>query len=168
MPRGGKAWDAAKGEPNRRAFKRLVESGQAHGVLAFEAGQALGWCCVGPRADFPRTERTRALKSDWDEGTWAVTCFYVPAKQRGRGVATKLLEAAVALARKRGARTLEGYPVRATKPTRAASIPAAFAWTGVTPMFAQAGFERACAVESARELWKLELGARKRRVRAQP
>ena len=166
VERGGKLWEASKGEPNRRAFRRLVTDGKALGVLAFEGGEAVGWCCVGPRADFPRTERVKALKGEWDEGTWSVVCFFVPAKQRGRGVASRLLEAAVALARRHGARTLEGYPVRATKAMRGAPIPAAFAWTGVTPMFAAAGFERACAVESARELWKLALGPRRRAPKA--
>ena len=29
VPMGGKAWDAAKGSPNREAFRSLVQSGRA-------------------------------------------------------------------------------------------------------------------------------------------
>jgi len=39
--KGGQAWEQAKGEPNRRAFRKLVESGQAHGIIALRQGQRL-------------------------------------------------------------------------------------------------------------------------------
>jgi predicted GNAT family acetyltransferase len=41
----------------------------------------------------------------------SVTCFFVPRKHRRKGIAAGLLEAAVELARKRGARIVEGDPV---------------------------------------------------------
>ncbi len=160
VERGGKLWEAVKGERNRRAFRKLVDGGGAQGVLAFDGDEPIGWCCVGPRAEFPRAEGIKALRGAWDEGTWSVVCFYIPAKQRGRGVATRLLDAAIELARKQGAHTLAGVPVRAPRGAKTASIPAVFAWTGVTPMFASAGFERACPAEAARELWKLEFAAK--------
>lgn len=156
VPMGGASWERSKGEPNRRALRELVERGAIHAVLAFDGEQPLGWCCLGPRADFPRAERVKALRGAWDAGTWSVVCFYIPARARGRGVATALLAAAVELARERGARVLEAYPVRSLSDS-AADIPAAFAWTGVVTMFARAGFERASA-SGAREVWKLALG----------
>jgi GNAT superfamily N-acetyltransferase len=168
VERGGKAWESAKGARNKRAFRELVEAGRADGLLAFEGAEPVGWCALGPRAEFPRTERVKALKSAWDGATWSVNCFYIPAQQRGRGVATKLLAGAIELARKRGARTLEGYPLRST----GGDIPAAFAWTGVVAMFERAGFECAQRTDSPRELWRLSLPAKRaakaraRRVRS--
>jgi GNAT superfamily N-acetyltransferase len=140
VPRGGKLWEESKGEPNRRAMAKLVKAGRVHGILAFADGEPVGWCCVGPRADFPRLERTKAFAGDWDAGTWSVTCFYVPARWRRQGLAGKLLDAVVDLARELGARNLEGYPV---KPARGAgaSVPATFAWTGVEPLFERRKFK---------------------------
>jgi len=136
-PRGGKLWEDCKGRPNRDAFRRLVKGGHVYGALAFAEGVPVGWCCVGPRADFPRLERTKPLATDWDEDTWSVTCFFVNSGWRGRGVGGRLLQAAVEVARRAGARRLEAYPV-APKSDRA--IPAAFAWTGVPAMFEACGF----------------------------
>ncbi len=158
LPRGGKLWEDSKGEPNKRALRELVRGGEVHALLAFDGEQAVGWCALGPRADFPRLERVRAARSEWDADTWSVVCFYMPAKQRGKGVASALLDAAIVHAREHGARALEGYPVRAADPTQ--QLPAAFAWTGVVAMFEARGFERR-SPPGARELWTLELGAKR-------
>lgn len=165
LPRGGKLWQDSKGEPNKRAFRGLVKRGEVHALLAFDGEQTVGWCCLGPRADFPRLERVKAARSEWDASTWSVVCFYMPAKQRGKGVASALLDAAIVHARERGARMLEGYPVCSTNPTQQ-RLPAAFAWTGVVPMFEARGFERR-SPRGARELWTLDLGA-KRAKRPRP
>lgn len=137
--RSGQAWEAAKGEPNRRAFRRLVEDGRVFGALAFDEGEPVGWCNLGPRADYARLLKSRVLASP-SPASWAVTCFYIPAARRGQGVASALLRHAVGLARRHGAPALEGYPV---EPSDAADgrIPAAFAWTGVRSLFERAGFQ---------------------------
>jgi len=132
IPRGGKLWQENKGKPNRRAFRQLVRAGKVFGCLAFAGDEPVGWCCVGPRADFPRLRTIKALQTDWNQATWSVTCFYIRSRWRGRRVASKLLKAAVEVARQNGAKRLEGYPV---KPYGDGSIPAAFAWTGVPRLF---------------------------------
>lgn len=139
---GKAAWEAGKGEGNRAAFRALVESGGATGVLAFgEGGEAVGWCAVGPRAGFERVERSRALsRAGVGEGTWSLNCFYIPAKWRGRGVARALLAGAVELAFSRGAAEVEAYPV--PPPASGGRVPATFAYTGPLTMFEAAGFER--------------------------
>ncbi len=95
LPRGGKLWEQSKGAKNKRAFKRLVAAGKVSGCLAFAGDEPVGWCCVGPRGDFPRLERTKALATDWDEHTWSVVCFFISAKWRHHGVAGTLLKEAV-------------------------------------------------------------------------
>ena len=137
VPHGGKLWEQSKGEKNRRAFKRLVQAGEVHGCLAFVDSEPVGWCCIGPRGDFPRLATIKALQLPWDEGTWSVTCFFIRSRWRNRGVASALLRAAVKLARDQGARELEGYPVR---PYGDGRIPAAFAWTGVPRLFQEQKF----------------------------
>ncbi|MEO8252714.1 MAG: GNAT family N-acetyltransferase, partial [Chloroflexota bacterium] len=67
---------------------------------------------------------------------WSVVCFWIPRKERGKGVATALLEAAVSLARERGAAALEAYPVD----TADGRKPATYLFTGTLAMFLRAGF----------------------------
>lgn len=161
LPRGGKLWEASKGEPNRRALLELIRSGAAHALLAFDGPRAVGWCSLGPRAQYPRLERVKAARSNWDASTWSLVCFFIPSRERGRGVASALLDAAIAYAREHGARALEGYPVRSARGA-AAQIPAAFAWTGVASMFERRGFTRV-SPRGARELWRIEFDAPKTR-----
>jgi len=139
LPRGGKLWEEHKGAKNKRAFKRLVTSGRVTGCLAFAGDEPVGWCCIGPRRDFPRLARVKALATDWDASTWSVVCFYIRAGWRERGVASALLDEAIKLARASGAKTLEAYPVKVKEDGR--PMPAAFAWTGVPRLFERAGFE---------------------------
>ena len=138
VPRGGKAWEDAKGPKNRDRFRRLVRAVKVHGVLAFSGEEPVGWCSFGPRQTFPRLETVRALQGQWSKGTWSIVCFYIPSKWRGHGVATRLLEAATARAFELGAREIEGYPVVPKKPPE--PIPPVFAWTGVPALFERAGY----------------------------
>lgn len=135
----GKAdWEQRRGARNRAAFRRLVRAGRATGVLALEGERAIGWCSVAPRSDFAGLEAKRSLATDWDAGTWSVTCFFLAKDGRGRGLGTRLLRAAVTLARAGGATRLEGYP--AVPPRDGSALPAAFAWTGLPGMFEACGF----------------------------
>lgn len=149
--KGGKSWDAAKGEPNRKAFKTLVGSGAVHGVIAFVEGKPVGWCNIGPRADFMRIEQSRVLQRPSARVRWSIACFYVPSKWRRRGVAARLLDAAVAEAFRRGAEEVEGYPKKVHGPDGTA--PGAFVWTGVPAMFEDAGFKPEQAENSGRVIY---------------
>ena len=164
VPRGGELWKRNQGEPNKRAFRKLVEAGKVRGALAFSGGEPVGWCALGPRAEFPRTERVKALRAEWDEHTWSVNCFYIPRAWRGRGVASRLLALAVEIARAGGATVLEGYPVR-FKGVADPRLAAAFAWTGVQAMFDRCGFVEQPTPPAAHRLHRLALTppARKRR-----
>jgi len=140
LPRGGKLWQESKGAVNRASFRKLLQGGKVHGILAFAGDEPVGWCCFGPRATFPRLERVRALAHEWSADTWSIVCFYIRSAWRGRGVAGRLLEAATARALELGGREIEGYPV---VPKGANEIPAAFAYTGVPALFAKCGYEEA-------------------------
>jgi GNAT superfamily N-acetyltransferase len=127
-------FDALKGEPAKQAFRALVEAGEARGILAFEGERAVGWCALGPRADFPLTETKRSYVVKDAPAVWSVNCFFIHRDRRHRGLARRLLDAAVAEARAAGARTLEGYPwplpPGATRPS----------FKGTLSMFEAAGF----------------------------
>jgi GNAT superfamily N-acetyltransferase len=151
VPQGGKTWDEAKGPKNRDRFRRLVQAGKVHGVLAFCDGEPIGWCSFGPRETFPRLKGVRALQHDWSKGTWSVVCFYIPSRWRGRGVATRLLEAATARAFALGARVIEGYPVVPKKSPE--QVPAAFAWTGIPALFEKAAYSALPRPEASRPIF---------------
>jgi GNAT superfamily N-acetyltransferase len=151
VPRGGKLWEESKGEKNRASFRRLVKAGKVHAVLAFCGEEPIGWCSFGPRETFPRLETVRALKRDWSADTWSIVCFYIPARWRGRGVASRLLGEATTQAFALGAREIEGYPVVPKNPPE--RIPAAFAWTGVPALFEQAEYEELHRPEMSRPLY---------------
>lgn len=153
VPSGGAYWAEAKGDKNRRSFRALVESGAATGVLAFDGRAPAAWASVGPRADFAYFNRTRTIPPAAEERTWSVTCFFVARPYRRRGASQILLAAAKDLARKKGARILEGYPAA---PKSNGAQPDAFVHTGLPAMFKAAGFERA-AKAGAREIWRAAL-----------
>jgi GNAT superfamily N-acetyltransferase len=93
------------------------ESGTTSGLVASVDGEPAGWCAVEPRTAYPGL--LRVYRIPWegrdedrsDESVWAVTCVFVRAGFRGRGIAYALARAAVDFARQRGARALEAYPM---------------------------------------------------------
>jgi GNAT superfamily N-acetyltransferase len=65
-----------------------------------------------------------------------VVCFFVNKRFRRKGLALKLLEAAVEYAAKQGGSIVEGYPIEAG----AIRMADAFAYTGLASAFRKAGF----------------------------
>jgi len=128
-------WQAQKGAGNRRAFRRLVASGGTPGILAYAGGRPVGWCAIAPREDYPGLARSRVLKPVDETPVWSVTCLFIAKPYRRRGLSAALLSAAADLARSRGARLVEGYPVEP-----AATLPDPFVWTGLASSFRRAGF----------------------------
>jgi GNAT superfamily N-acetyltransferase len=129
-------WPKMKGAPSKRRFKALVQSGRAHGVLAYERDEPIGWCSFEQRSDMDRINRSPSLVCDDADRVWSLPCFFVKPGWRGKGVASKLLDAAVKALRKRGAKIIEGYPYK----TRGKTAPV-FVWTGTLSMFTRAGFK---------------------------
>jgi len=128
-----------EGERNRAALERLVAEGREPGLLAYDHGRPVGWVAVAPLPEFGRVFRSRTLKPAPDDPTdqiWSINCFVIRRDARRKGVASALLDAAVAHAAEHGARLVEGYPVN----TGSARMPAAELYTGTLEMFRRAGF----------------------------
>ena len=87
------------------------------GLVAYVDGEAVGWCAVEPRPAYIGLVRNNRVpwegrnEDKADDSVWALTCVFVRAGFRGRGIAHALARAAVDFARERGARALEGYPI---------------------------------------------------------
>jgi len=129
-------YERGKGAGNRGAFRRVVMSGSAPGVLAYDGRRPIAWCAVAPRADYPVLANSRVLKPVDEAPVWSVTCLFVHRDYRRSGVTVPLLRAAVDHVRRSGGGVAEGYPIDPKNGT----IPAAFAWTGLASAFRQAGF----------------------------
>lgn len=133
----GREFSANGNAGNRAALRALAEDGRPLGLLAYASTTPVGWATVAPRTDYPRIERSTTLKTPPGEtGVWSVPCFFIHRGHRGRGIATALLEAAVALARKKKAEVLEGYPTD----TRGGTKPNAEIFTGTISLFEKQGF----------------------------
>lgn len=129
-------FEKQKGQENKKALKRVVESGEIPGLLAYAHGQPIAWCSVAPRETYPVLERSPTLKRIDGKPVWSVVCFFVNKSFRRMGVTRELLKAAVEYAEKGGAKIVEGYPVEPKK----AKMPEVFAWTGFVSAFRKAGF----------------------------
>ena len=129
-------FDKRQGRGNQRALKKIVESGEEPGIIAYAGGQPIGWCAVAPREAYPVLDRSWTLKRVDDRPVWSVTCFFIAKAFRRKGVTVALLKAAIDYARQRGATIVEGYPVEPRK----GSMPDAFAFTGTASAFHRAGF----------------------------
>jgi len=93
------------------------ESGTTSGLVAYVEGEPAGWCAVEPRTAYFGLVRNNRVpwegrqEDKSDDSVWAVTCVFVRPGFRRRGLAYALARAAVDVARRRGARALEAYPI---------------------------------------------------------
>ncbi len=125
-----------RGEGNKKALKKIVDSGSIPGIIVYLKGQPLGWCAVAPREVFLSLERSRLLKRVDDKPVWSVVCFFVAKPFRHKGLMARLLEVAVDYVRSKNGLILEGYPVE----SKSGKMPDPFAYTGISSVFRKVGF----------------------------
>ncbi|HKI84423.1 MAG TPA: GNAT family N-acetyltransferase [Candidatus Krumholzibacteria bacterium] len=145
-----KDWQAGKGAANKRALQRLVSKGERPGVLAYLGKEAIAWCAIAPRSEYSYLARSRVLRAIDDEPVWSISCLFVLKPYRRQGVSVALLQAAVELAKKRGAKIVEAYPSL----PKMEKIPDTFVWTGVPSAFKKAGFSEAARHSPTRPIMR--------------
>jgi GNAT superfamily N-acetyltransferase len=144
-------FERLKGEGNKQAMRKIVESGQVPGLLAYEGRKPVGWCSVAPREDFPVLQRSRTLKPVDGTPVWSVTCFFVAKGYRGIGMNSRLLRAAVEYVRDQGGQVVEGYPIVPRKE----QVPVVFAFTGFASVFEGEGFVEVLRRSETRPIMRL-------------
>jgi len=142
-----------KGKENKRALKKIVDSGETPGILAYAKGEPIAWCAVAPREAYVALERSRILKPIDDKPVWSIVCFFVARNFRHKGISVKLLKAVVEYCREQGAKIVEGYPMEPKKD----QMPDAFAWTGLAAAFRQAGFKEILRRSPTRPIMRYRL-----------
>ena len=127
-------WRKRTGDPakNRRNMRGIVRARREPGLLAYEDGEPVGWVSIAPRDEFGQLLASRQYKPrDTDAGVYSLVCFYVDPRAKRQGVQSALLDAALAHAKRKGARAVEAYP-HASDPRD---------YMGTVELFRQAGFE---------------------------
>jgi len=142
-----------KGEGNRKALKRIVDSGEVPGILAYVNQEPAGWCSIAPREKFVTLERSRVLGRVDDKPVWSITCFFVARPYRGKGLTVKLLEACLKHAKEHGGSIVEGYPIDPTQ----GKTPDVFAYTGLVSAFRKAGFVEVARRSVTRPIMRYEI-----------
>jgi GNAT superfamily N-acetyltransferase len=140
------------GAVNRRAMHGLVEAGTVPGLIGYEDGVPVAWVSLGPREDYPKLRRSPIMKPVDERPVWSIVCFFVDRDTRGRGLAAKMLDAAVAYARAQGATLIEAYPVDA-----GAAIDPDAMFFGAKSMYDSAGFAEVARRKPTRPVVRREL-----------
>ncbi|MBN9217538.1 MAG: GNAT family N-acetyltransferase [Mesorhizobium sp.] len=147
-------------ERNKDHIKARIEAGPPPGLLAFEDGKAVGWMQIGPRADVPewnnkgRGSAPIDAADATDPDVWAISCFFVRTKARGRGITHRLVEGGIDFARSNGARLVEACPIDVSRDSRSIGL-----FVGSSQVFEKAGFERIVERKAGRPLMRLVLAA---------
>lgn len=145
-------------ERNKDHIRARIEAGPPPGVLAYDDGTAVGWMQVGPRADVPEWNNQGRGSAPLDPadasdpGVWAISCFFIRARARGRGLTHRLVEGGIAFARESGARFLEACPMDLSRDSRSLGL-----FVGSSRVFEKAGFERLVERKAGRPLMRLVL-----------
>ena len=160
--RPGESW--ASVGPEALAFRLRQQTDCDHprsrstsGLVCYLGEEPVGWCAVEPRSRYARLLRNSRVpwegrsEDKADEGVWAVTCFVTRAGFRRRRITHALAAAAVDFARRRGARTLEGYPMTRT------DVLLSELHVGSRNAFAAAGFTEASHPTPRRIVMRIDL-----------
>ena len=131
-----KEFEKQQGEGNRKAMKRLVDSGVVPGILLYADGIPVGWCSVAPREQYASLNRSYVLKPIDDQPVWSIVCLFVDKSYQRQGMAARLIRAAVDYVGKQGGRIIEAYP----SIPRSDSVPPVSSFMGFPAMFENAGF----------------------------
>ena len=146
-------FDRDHGEKNKRAMKRIVDSGEVPGIIGYKDGEPVGWCSIAPREQYLSLERSPVLKRLDDKPVWSLVCLFVHRDHRGGGVAVAMAKAAVAYAKSQGAKIVEAYP---TAP-RGRTLASVSSFMGTPALFKKAGFKEVARPSKARVIMRRHL-----------
>jgi GNAT superfamily N-acetyltransferase len=145
-------------ERNKDLIRARIEAGPPPGLLSFEGEVATGWMQIGPRADVPEWNNQGRGSAPLDPSeaddpaVWAISCFFIRAKARGKGLSHHLVGAGIDFARKNHARFLEACPMDQSKDSHSIGL-----FVGSTRVFEKAGFETVASRKPGRPLMRYAL-----------
>jgi GNAT superfamily N-acetyltransferase len=125
---------------NQATKQQLVDDGQAHAALVLdEGGLAQGWAQYGSPAELPGIKHRR----EYDKEPpllpdWRITCVFVDAKHRGRGIARAAVQGALAQIAAQGGGLVEAI----SEVTDGRQAQSRFLFSGTVELLTDLGFER--------------------------
>lgn len=143
-------YEKMKGEPNKKAIKKIVNSGEPVGVMGYVNNEPVAWCAVAPREKYVRLENSRVLKAVDEQRVWSVTCFFIDKKYRRKGLSAGMLKGVIDYCKKQKVKIVEAYPVEPKKN----AMPDVFAWTGIASAFVKAGFKEVARNSETRPIMR--------------
>ncbi|MEO8399112.1 MAG: GNAT family N-acetyltransferase [Ignavibacteriaceae bacterium] len=146
-------YDKQKGEGNKKSLKKIINSGEVPGILAYQNDEPVAWCSIQPREKFSVLERSRVLQKIDDNPVWSIVCFFVRKDFRNKGLSVALIKEAINYAQKMGAKIIEGYP---TEPKKG-KAPDVFVHTGIFSAFKKAGFKEAARRSETRPVMRFNV-----------
>lgn len=154
--RSGNSYRRESRESNKSAFRKIVSDGPPPGLLAFDGDLAVAWCQVTPRASLPWLDnRTWRLRRVDDSAVWSISCFYVRKLYRRKGITSQLIAAALKVAKKGKAPSVEAYPLDRHLSPSATS-------TGIVTTFERAGFRTVARRVPPRPIMRYDLSSSRR------
>ena len=139
-------------EHRKAVLKAALESRVADripiGILAYRDSEPVAWCSIAPRPTYRRLGGPDEPGAE-SEDVWSLACFFVLRPLRGAGMTERLLQAAIAQARRKGARILEAYPVDPESPS--------YRYMGLLGLYEEAGFQVVGRAGSRRYVVRLAL-----------
>jgi GNAT superfamily N-acetyltransferase len=147
-------YNALDADGRKMAMQALVDRGTPVGVLAYQDGQAVGWCSVAPRESYIRLARSKTFPPIDAQPVWTVICFFINKQARDQKLALPLLQAAVAFAVSQGATIIEGYPVESVYDDKGKLKRDYFAYMGTLRVFQDAGFIEVAVTEKGRKVMR--------------
>ena len=94
---------------NRANAARRIEAGTMKGLLAFDEGKVVGWCHVNFKKDIA------AYREGAGPAEAVILCFVIAPWMRRKGLASRLLDEAIAFMAESGAASIEAYPIKAPR-----------------------------------------------------
>ena len=102
----GKKFDVNAGDANRAAAAAMVERGEMRGYLAYVAGRPVAWCNANLLDDYTIFDNEGAAPGT----VGAIGCFVVVERFRRKGIAGRLLDAALEGFRAEGVNEVLAFP----------------------------------------------------------
>ncbi|PZM16823.1 GNAT family N-acetyltransferase [Rhizobium tubonense] len=146
------------GDAKKQFMKSRVMAGPAPGVLGYIGKRPVAWVQVGARSELPKWNSLNTVSRPLDSAdaddpaVWAISCFFMNARDRGNGYSHRMLSAAVEFARSSGARIVEGCPIERTKQSKSVGL-----YVGSVRIFEAAGFSEVAKRKDGRPLMRLDL-----------
>lgn len=91
----------------KNKMNSLVDQTTAHGLLAYEDNQPVGWIAIDPMSCLIGHDCQSSGKTD----EWSIHCLYIKEKFRGKGLSVQLIDAAIKYATTNGAKIISAFPI---------------------------------------------------------